>query len=205
MVKVGKKVIHGWGINDVDYNVTEGVKENGKWRIVWRCPYYTCWAGMIERAKCLKFKSKHLTYKDCDITEDWKYLSNFIKWVDSQPNRDWVNCVPDKDLLIEGNKLYSTDTVVFVSAGVNGFILDSAAKRGNYLVGVSWHTKGNKFQAHCKNPLNPKSRKDYYLGLFATELEAHLAWKTKKHEYACTLASLQSDPRVIEALRNRYK
>jgi len=35
-------------------------------------------------------------------------------------------------------------------------------------------------------------------------LDAHLAWKQQKHEYACLLADLQEDSRVADALRQRY-
>lgn len=107
--------IYGWGVNDVNYNTAKRIELphiNGKRRSkgVWVCPYYDDWVGVIERCFCSKFKTKWPTYQDCTLTEDWKYLSNFIKWVDSQPNKDWKSCALDKDLLVTGNKFYGLET-----------------------------------------------------------------------------------------------
>lgn len=135
------------------------------------------------------------------MCEDWLTLSNFIRWVDSQPNRDWKNCHLDKDLLFNGNKHYSPETCVFISSVVNNFILDRCNDRGDYLIGAYYHKRDNKFVSRCRDPFNLNSR---HLGYFNTEIEAHLAWKTKKHEYACKLSQFQQDRRVIDALCTRY-
>lgn len=196
------KLIHGWGVNDVDYVVYRHEVVEGKKKIVWRCPYYVKWASMIKRCFCPKHHAKQLTYKGCTIAEDWKYLSNFIKWVDSQPNRDWENCELDKDILFEGNKHYSPETVVFVSRKVNGFIVDSGKTRGKYMLGVCDScSKKSPYQAQCWNTFDSKQK---YIGIFPTEIEAHKAWQAHKHEQACKLAEEQTDPRVAQALRERY-
>lgn len=193
----------GWGINDVNYSVTRYAIVDGKYKQVWMCQYYADWKEILKRCFNEKLHQKHPTYKNCTIYEGWKYLSNFIKWVDSQPNRDWQNCSPDKDLLIVGNKQYSPDTVVYIPAALNRFILDRGNDRGELMIGVCPnHHKDKPYQAQCSNPFN--KRKGGYIGVFITELEAHLAWKAKKHEYACKLAESQEDPRVAEALRSRY-
>jgi hypothetical protein len=122
--------------------------------------------------------------------------------VDGQPDRDWKREHLDKDFLIEGNKHYSPTTCVFLGGGVNGFINSRDAARGKYMLGV---TKGKNKTLHgasCKDPLK---RKGAFLGSFETELEAHFAWKSKKHRYALELAELEEDPRVKEVLRNKYK
>ena len=62
-------------------------------------------------------------------------------------------------------------------------------------------TKGVSYRAYCNNPFKDKK---LHLGSFITELEAHKAWQAKKHEYALQLADLQEDPRVADALRQRY-
>lgn len=207
-MKMKQKLIYGWGVNDVGYPVTKSKelpKECCKRRQmkVWVCPYYSKWKGILKRGFCPVYKAKYLTYKYVTICEEWKYLSNFIKWVDSQPNKDWVNCEPDKDLLIIGNKHYSPETVVFVSSKINRFILDSGKTRGDCTVGVNYKINLIKkpYKASCKCPY---SGKQIHLGYFSTELEAHKAWQSKKHEYACQLADLQDDPRVADALRQRY-
>jgi hypothetical protein len=207
---VGKKskdrLMHGVGINDVDYVVRENKTIgyiNGKQKqiTVWLCPYYLKWSDALRRCYSEKYQAKSPTYVGCSVDPDWLYLSNFIKWVDSQPNRDWQNCQLDKDLLVEDNKHYSPDTCVFISKGLNVFIVDRGAARGKYLIGVSWHKAAGKFVAQCNNPFKTRA---HYIGCFNTELEAHKAWQERKHLYACQLAELQSDHRVANALRTRY-
>lgn len=195
--------VFGWGINDVDYPVTRQERVNGKSVRVWTCPYYNDWVGILERSISPRLKDNQSYYIDCTVCEEWKYFSNFIKWVDSQPNRDWVNCVPDKDLLISGNKHYSHTTVAYVSVLVNAFITDRKSI-GNMLTGVSLIPESNnkkQYKVYCNDPFNNESR---YVGYFSTEIEAHKAWQAKKHKYACMLADLQDDPRVADALRQRY-
>ena len=197
------KLICGWGVVDVAYNVTRSETINGKRKLVWICPYYVKWKSIIERCLCPKKQVKCPTYKGCTITEDWKHLSNFIKWVDSQPNRDWVKCEPDKDFLVQGNKHYSPETVVFVPRKVNTFIIDCGKSRGSYMIGVNYEPyngKKNPYKANCRNPFGGSS----YIGMFPTEIEAHKAWQAKKHEYACLLADEQTDERIASRLREMY-
>ena len=200
----GVQLVCGWGINDVDYPVHRYEKVEGKTRqkCIWVCPYYRKWCGVLIRCFDQGLHKKHPTYIGCTICDEWKYLSNFIKWVDSQPNRDWINCDLDKDFLSTSNKHYSPETAVFVPSKVNKFVLDSGKVRGAFMIGVKISpNKKNPYIARCNNPFNSKER---YIGLFPTELEAHLAWQAKKHEYACLLAEQQQDPRVAKALRERY-
>ena len=197
------KLVCGWGINDVDYPVQITDTINGKRKHVWKCPYYADWISMINRCFNSKSQKRNPTYLDCTITDDWKYLSNFIKWVDSQPNKDWQNCSPDKDYLIAGNKHYSPETVVYIPQSLNNFITDRGKARGDYMIGVdATGSKINPYKAQCSNPFTKKRE---YLGRFTTELEAHKAWQAKKHEYACKLADLQQDERVAKRLREMYK
>ena len=205
------RLVCGWGINDVDYEVTKYEKlltADGKIKrkLVWRCPYYTDWKSIIERCFSKKYQIKQPTYKGCTIDPDWKYLSNFIKWVDSQPNRNWQNCIPDKDFLSEGNKHYGQDTVVYISRELNSFITNSKAIRGDLPIGAKYCStassrKDVKYEAACSNPFTGKQE---FLGVFNTAIEAHLAWKDYKHSIACIYANNQSDLRISEKLRTMY-
>lgn len=203
IVRRKTKLINGWGINDVDYYVTKRGNLDIKRKITWTCPYYEDWRQIILRCHSKKFKEKHPNYRDCTVCDDWKYFSNFIKWVDLQPNRDWQNCEIDKDLLIEGNKHYSPDICVYIPTSLNLFITNRKNDRGALMLGVTRYTRANKntYKAQCSNPLTGKQE---HLGLFKTELEAHLAWKAKKHEHALKFADIQSDERVAKRLREMY-
>lgn len=197
--------VYGWGINDVNYRVKlkeELPRVNGqrKRKVIWDCPYYHDWREMLRRGFSDKFKKRQPAYKDCTVCEEWKYLSNFIKWVDSQPNRDWLNCDLDKDFLSSGNKYYSPKTCVYITSSINRFILTRS--KGTLLIGVQPSTAKGVFKATIMNPFVSKEKT--HIGTFATELEAHKAWQAKKHEYACRLAETQSDERVIKFLMERY-
>lgn len=186
--------IYGVGINDADYSVYS-IDAKGK-QI--RCHYYSRWVDMLRRCYSENLHKKSSSYTVCYVCDEWLTFSNFKAWMETQ---DWEGKELDKDLLVRGNKLYSPDTVVFVTHLVNTFILSSEKNRGSYMLGTTWETANKKFIAQCKNPFTKKREN---LGRFETEMGAHLAWKKRKHELACTLADTQNDIRVSNALRNRY-
>lgn len=197
-----KKLVYGVGINDADYAVQkyETIEANGarKQKIIFRCPYYRVWNSMLGRCYSSKYQEKQPTYKGCTVSDEWLTFSNFKSWMEKQ---QWEGRHLDKDLLFEGNKVYSAETCVFVSRGVNNFIKDHVAAPACLLVGVSWHKGTGKFRSDCRNPATGKSE---YLGLFTCEKKAHKAWLKRKLEFAHQLAENQTDPRVAKALIERY-
>ena len=202
-VRLGtQKLVYGVGINDADYVVTEWetIRVNGvrKKKLVWYCPYYRVWHGMLQRCYSTKFRERFPTYKGCSVSKGWLTFSNFRRWMEAQ---DWEGMQLDKDLLFEGNKVYSKETCVFVTREVNSFTTDSGASRGEWLIGVYWNKGDNKFKSQCSNPLTKKRE---YLGLFDSELEAHQAWLKRKLQLAHLLAVEQTDERVAKALVERY-
>ena len=198
-----KKLVYGVGINDADYVVQK--KEtigyvNGKikQKLVWVCPYYRVWKSILARCYSTKFQERQPTYIGCTVSEEWKYLSVFKAWMEKQ---DFEGKQLDKDILFEGNKVYSTETCVFVSRALNSFTTDRGNGRGKWLIGVCWHKGASKFMSQCRNPF---TKKNEHLGLFTCELEAHQAWLTRKLELAHLLAAEQTDDRVAKALIARY-
>ena len=153
---------------------------------------------MLKRCYSAKLQECYPTYRGCTVSEDWLVFSKFKAWMEKQ---DWEGKDLDKDILIEGNKVYSAETCVFVTRMVNTFIIDSGAARGEWKIGASWHKKKNKFQSMCKNPFTKKLE---YLGYFDCEQAAHEAWRKRKLELAHELAAIQTDPRVAKALIDRY-
>ena len=195
-----KRTVYGVGINDADYIVKEYATVDGGRKAVWTCPLYRTWKSMLERCYSEKSQAKHPTYKECYVCDEWLTFSNFKSWMEQQ---DWGGRHLDKDILKEDNKIYCPEYCIFVDQSVNNFVIDNGASRGEYMIGVYWHNRDSKFVSQCRNPFTGKKE---YLGIFNTELEAHLAWKKRKHELACQLAEsdLVSDPRLAEALRTRY-
>ena len=198
-----KKLVYGVGINDAGYVVKKTettVYADGKQKrkLVWMCPYHSRWKDMIKRCYSDKYQERYPTYQGCTVSKEWLTFSNFKAWMEKQ---EWEGNQLDKDLLIEGNKVYSVDTCVFVSPMVNSFTIDSRASRGEWMVGVYWNKPTEKFQAYCNNPFSEKKE---YLGLFTCEEAAHNAWLKRKLELAHELAAIQTDQRVAKALIDRY-
>lgn len=188
-----KKPLHGVGINDANYQVRSRSNNN-----IFKCPFYKTWADMIRRCYDKKYHLRQPTYAGCSICNEWISFMSFRSWMIKQ---DWKGKQLDKDIISTGNKVYSPDFCAFVSKDTNVFPQDSAAIRGKWPVGVSFHKKSGKFMAECGNPITKKKE---YLGLFESPEEAHSAWRKRKHEIACNLADIQSDARVAESLRIMY-
>lgn len=174
-------LIHGVGINDASY-VTNGKTV---------CPFYSKWRDMLGR--CYS-KTTYRTYEGCTVCDDWRLFSKFKAWMEAQ---DWEGKELDKDLLIQGNKVYSPDTCVFVSKEVNTFTTKCQASRGEYPIGVCLHKESGKFVAQCR-----VDGKKKHLGIFTTVEQAHNAWVNKKRELAIELASRQEDCKISSAILN---
>lgn len=193
-----KKLVHGVGINDSFYPISKYMKLNGKVRQVWICPIYSVWRAMLERCYSAKYHEKKPTYKTCEVEKEWVRFSNFRKWMIDQ---DWKEKCLDKDILFPGNKIYGPDKCVFVGVDLNSFLTDRSASRGEFPLGVSWHSVAGRFVAQCGNPL---SKGGEYLGLFSCPSDAHEAWRIRKYELSCYYAGIQTDQRIAEALRKRF-
>ena len=153
---------------------------------------------MLQRCYDSKCQERQPTYVGCTVSAEWLTFSNFRAWMEKQ---DFKGKQLDKDLLFEGNRLYSEETCVFVTRTVNLFTIDRGNDRGEWLIGCCWDKESAKFRAQCRNPFTGKRE---HLGRFTTEQEAHEAWARRKLELAHELAAAQTDPRVAKALIERY-
>lgn len=191
-------MVWGFGVNDAEYSVTRYETLLGKHTQTWMCPIYTVWKNMITRCYSPIQLNKHPTYIDCVVCPLWRRFSSFRDWMMTQ---DWEGKTLDKDLLSIGNRTYSPEFCIFIEADLNVFLVDRAAARGDYPVGVYWNIRDKKYQAKCGNPFT--GVRDY-LGYYDCPQVAHEAWRRRKHELACRYADQQNDARIAEALRIRY-
>ena len=157
-----KTLVLGFGINDSTHLVMHGSKKE---------LVYKTWSSMIRRCYSDKYHKVKPTYKDCKVCEEWRYFSNFERWF-KQHYKDGY--VLDKDILIQGNKIYSPDTCCFVPPYINGLLASNVKKRGDYKIGV--HLKDNKYIAQCDIDKYPT-----YIGRFDNENDAHEAYKKAKY------------------------
>ena len=160
---------------------------------------YILWKHMLERCYSAALKKKYPTYKDCEVSDNFKSYEYFYEWCNKQigfGNDGWQL---DKDLLVKGNKVYSESTCVFIPAEINQVLIKREALRGEYLIGVYWHNTKKAFVAQ----VNKNKGKSEYLGLFKTEIEAFNAYKQAKESFIKEQAKKwksQIDPRAYNAL-----
>lgn len=196
---VSRRKVQRVGVNDVDHPVTRYITIDGK-RKKWRCPFYQTWNNMLVR--CYGGRPGRPTYEGCTVCKEWLSFSNFRLWMCGQRwmmfdnNGKAIRLQLDKDFLSgeKRGKIYSPETCVFISQGLNSFLLDSKALRGKYPLGVS--LKG-RYLSKIRNPF---TRQEECLGYFDTPEEAQKAYIKRKTEFAVKLAAEQTDERIRDAL-----
>ena len=166
---------------------------------------YVPWCSMLKRCYSDSYKKKNPTYKDCEVSDNFKSYEYFYEWCHKQVGfGNDSNGNPfhlDKDLLIKGNKVYSENTCVFIPSEINSLLIKREALRGEYLIGVYWSKTNKAFRAR----VNKNKGASEHLGYFNTELEAFNAYKVAKETYIKEQANKfksQIDPRAYEALMN---
>lgn len=197
------KSVCGVGVNDVEYAITkkESYCVDGKRRrrVIWTCPYYVRWVGMLSRCYNENTQKYQPTYTDCSVDPEWHRFSSFRLWMSGQ---DWEGNDLDKDLLVEGNKVYGPDTCIFVPPEVNLFIAHRKASEAGLPSGVTCESTikgGFKYKASVIYEGKYKS-----VGKYNTVEEAHNAYLKYKQGIAYELAYLQKDERITSALLCRY-
>ena len=174
-----RKTVCGVGLNDSEH-MTSG------------CPFYKRWVRMIER--CYS-DSKENCYKDAYVCKDWLTFSNFKSWMTEQ---DWEGKELDKDLLSNGDKVYSPETCIFIEKKINLLLTDQKKLKGKYAKGVYFKKSNQKFVAQCA--VNGKEK---HIGYYSTESEAESAYKKFKTNLIFNVAKEQDEP--LKSALLRYK
>ena len=112
--------------------------------------------------------------------------------------QDWKGNALDKDILIQGNKEYSSDTCLFVTSAINNLLTDHKSKRGQHPQGVDFNKNLKKYRARVN-----VDGKQNHLGYFYTAKEAFEVYKVFKKKVIDSIALQQKEP-LKSALLN-YK
>ena len=161
---------------------------------------YQTWRDMLKRCYDEKTLEQHPTYKGCTVCDEWHNFQNFAEWYIKQEFNGCDYCL-DKDLLIDGNKIYSPETCVLAPRQINNLFLDSSTIRGEYPIGVCLEKRKNRFVAYIK-----KNGKHCYIGMFQTAEQASQAYQKAKKEYVEKVAlewQDRIDKRLFDALMAR--
>ena len=159
---------------------------------------YQLWNNMINRCYNENLRHRYLSYKDCTVSENFKYLSNFKEWYHKQIGSDQEGWHLDKDILVKGNKVYSEGTCCFVPPEINGLFIKADRIRGKYPIGIYEDKQAGKFKVRIS-----VEGKQKHVGRYYCEKEAFYAYKVAKEQYIKEVANKwkgQIDPRVYEAL-----
>lgn len=183
------KLICGVGVNDSEVYVRQdGVLIKS----------YTTWTAMLNRCYSIKHQTRYPTYVGCTVCTEWLTFSNFKKWYDAN-YREGLEL--DKDILVEGNKIYSPETCRFVPKSINYLLLDHRNARGDLPIGVIALTPDTQkgrvnitYQAHCNDGLGNILRKTF------KTLEEAVAWySATKTRVVAEVATRALDAGLIQS------
>ncbi|MNC00079.1 hypothetical protein D3C75_473970 [compost metagenome] len=157
---------------------------------------YAKWLKMIDRCNPDgEAQTRQHTYIGCTIHPDFIKYQDFAEWLVNQPGSlDWHL---DKDLIVPGNKVYGPDTCALVPREINTLFLGG---NGSLMLGVVKKLKRYVAKmANCGNHI--------YIGSYATELEAHVAYRlAKANVIECRIAEYPDiDCRILKVLNDECK
>lgn len=111
---------------------------------------YVVWRNMIIRCYSEDSLKEKPTYKGCTVCEEWHNYTNFKKWYNENyyEIEEDVICL-DKDILVKGNKVYSSDTCIFVPQTINKLFTKRNIERGDTPIGVV--KVKDKYYSCCSN------------------------------------------------------
>ena len=155
-----------------------------------RLKSYDVWRNMIARCYNPNIKNyKNYGAMGVTVCEEWHCYANFKKWF----NRHYYTLENervelDKDILVEGNKIYSPKTCIFAPKRINDLFLDSGYKNKNRELPLGVSKKDNKYEVGISIKDKTKA-----LGRFNTPEEASQCYQTARSKYILELAEEYKD------------
>lgn len=170
------------------------ITENGNTTIA-----YEKWSAMLQR--CYNENSTgYKRYGAVGVSVDpvWHNFQNFAEWFDKYKFKEdgWHL---DKDILVKGNVVYGPEYCCIVPRQINQAFAKCDARRGDYVIGVQYDKKNDRFIAMCQTGNGGYVRKTQ----LKTEYEAWLEYKAMKETMLVSLAYEwrgRVAPKVLKAL-----
>lgn len=148
---------------------------------------YKTWYNMLFRC----YNSS--CYKDVKVCEEWYNYSAFEEWYERQYKENRWHL--DKDILSNGNGLYSPDTCCFLPPEINTFFAKFKKAKG-----YSYNKRKKRYEAYCRN-----NGKYIHLGIYDTQEAAREAYLNYKRELFEEIFRPYADvisKRVYESMSN---
>lgn len=141
---------------------------------------YYAWITMLRRCYSESQQKRQPSYRGCSVSKEWHNFQNFAAWYIPNYVEGWHM---DKDLLIKGNRVYSSDNCCFLPLEINSFLTNRAANRGRCVIGVVPTKAGNFIGNFLAEDGKVRGK------TVGTELEAFHLYKESKEKRAKQLAN----------------
>jgi hypothetical protein len=162
-----------------------------------KTPHYESWSRIIKRCYSEKSQKRNPTYISCVVDESWHNFQNFAEWYEENYNPEIMQGWHlDKDILVKGNKVYSSETCCFVPQEINK-LFKFYNSNTNYPTGVGFHKRDKKYVL--------TSFRSKYLGYFETLDSAFHKHKEMKEKHIKEVADKwkgQISDEVYQAMYN---
>lgn len=145
---------------------------------------YLIWKGMLKR--CYEPVGNNISYKGCTVCEEWHYYPNFKMWYEDNSYDIDEELNIDKDILVNGNKIYSPTTCMIVPKFINGIFINST--NGNFVKKTI-----NKNNTISYNSTLSTKYGRINLGTFKTQEDSFNSYKQAKEKYIKEVADLYKD------------
>ena len=157
---------------------------------------YQNWTCMIRRCYDMNRKEKYPAYfGDCEVCEEWHNFQNFAKWWNENIYRVGTERMHlDKDILFDGNRMYSPNTCLITPQRINMLFVTKPNLAG-LPTGVK-NTSSGKYYA---------SYNGKHLGTYNTVEMAYVAHNEEKLKAIIKIATEYRDKipnKLYEALIN---
>lgn len=139
-----------------------------------RLPSYMIWKAMLTRCYSPSYQHKFPAYNGCSVDTEWLLYSNFNKWYELTYPMNGNRYQLDKDILIQGNKVYSKSTCCWVPANINKLL--TYKKNGNIYSGIYKHK--NSYSIRINDPII-NTRVKFVVNNLTDAIETYKLEKTK--------------------------
>lgn len=139
---------------------------------------YDAWRNMLKRCYCTTYQSTQPTYIGCTVSSEWLNFQIFAHWYCNHPNYGKGYHL-DKDILVEGNKVYGPEFCVLVPEVINSLFRGQHIRSTNSNLPTGVYKHYNKFQSEHNG---------VHLGTFNTAAEAAEVYVQNKRNHILSLA-----------------
>ena len=152
---------------------------------------------MLKRCYSESYQKGARSYIGCSVSEEFKSFQSFMDWATKQVGFYEDDFQLDKDILVEGNRIYSSDTCCFVPSHLNVAMIKPSC---DLPLGVNL----DKSRGTYKSVVGMFG-KPVQIGRYKTVEDAFVAYKYFKEAYIKQLAIENQSklaPKVFDTLVN---